>query len=87
MPTQYVGREDAKYLKSSSTAVRWVMSFLCTPFATRRQKFESIAQSFRDSIHLAPMTTDQRQPKDCFHTFQGVDLDGLIAKLLDGAVT
>ena len=31
------------------------------------------------------MTTDQRQPKDWFHTFQGADLDGLIAKPLDGS--
>ncbi len=59
-------------------------SFLDTPFSDRRRALESLAPSFVDSVHLAPMTTDRTQAMEWFHTLEGAGLDGLIAKPLDG---
>ncbi len=59
-------------------------SFLDTPFSDRRRALESLAPSFVESVHLAPMTTDRTQAMEWFHTLEGAGLDGLIAKPLDG---
>ena len=59
-------------------------SLLDQPFSERRRVLEGFAGSFKDSIHLAPMTTDHELGMKWFHELEGAGLDGLIVKPLDG---
>ena len=59
-------------------------SLLQTPFDERRSALEALADSFEQSIYLAPMTKDRELAMEWFSTLEGAGLDGLIAKPLDG---
>ncbi len=59
-------------------------SFMETPFADRRKALEALGPNFKQTVYLAPMTTDRDQAMEWFHTLERAGLDGLIAKPLDG---
>jgi ATP-dependent DNA ligase len=58
---------------------------LCSePFATRRQRLESMLAGVAPPIHLTPATTDTARAADWFQRFEGAGLDGVIAKPASG---
>jgi len=50
------------------------------PFADRRARLETLAQSSPASVHLTPATRDPVQAQHWFEVFEGAGLDGVIAK-------
>jgi len=55
------------------------------PFAERRARLERALAEARAPIHLTPATRDRAVAADWFERFEGAGLDGVMAKLADGA--
>lgn len=55
------------------------------PFHMRRRQLSKLLAKARAPIHLSPATTDIDTARDWFTRFEGAGLDGVMAKLPDGA--
>jgi len=55
------------------------------PFATRRQRLETLLASITPPVHLTPATRETSVAADWFGRFEGAGLDGVMAKPASGA--
>jgi len=53
------------------------------PFAERRSALEELLKSCGPPIHITPATRDRKKALDWFRRFEGVGLDGVVAKPVD----
>jgi len=55
------------------------------PFATRRERLETMLRKVSPPIHITPATRETSVAEDWFHRFEGAGLDGVMAKPAAGA--
>ena len=64
----------------------WGERNLCgEPFEARRAALEDVLKDLSAPLHLTPVTRSLGTAADWFHRFEGAGLDGVMAKLRDGA--
>src|SRR6476619_5584109 len=54
------------------------------PFASRRERLESMLSSAKPPLHVTPVTRDFDKASDWFRRFEGAGLDGVVAKPVGG---
>ncbi len=92
---QRIHPADSRVRMLSAATPAWFVAFdliaegaddiRSTPLGERRKRLERLLKGVKPPIFLTPYTRDPKTAAEWFRRFEGAGLDGVIAKLWDGA--